>query len=38
MRADYGIGFGLGKPAMNALYEHHMDSIRFGIGVLTAFC
>ena len=20
---------------MNALYEHHMDSIRFGIGVLT---
>jgi hypothetical protein len=21
---------------MNALYEHHMDSIRFGIGVLTA--
>jgi hypothetical protein len=26
----YGVGFGSGEPAMNAFYEHHKDSIRFG--------
>jgi hypothetical protein len=34
VQADIGAacvaGFGSGKPAMNAFYEHHRDSVRFG--------
>src|SRR6476646_9414775 len=30
MAIDYPAGFGSGEPAMNAFYEHHRDSIRFG--------
>src|ERR1700737_3021128 len=30
MAIDYPAGFGSGEPAMNAFYEHHKDSIRFG--------
>jgi hypothetical protein len=30
MAEDYRPGFDRGEPAMNAFYEHHMDSIRFG--------
>jgi hypothetical protein len=39
MMAGYVVGLGSGEPAMNAFYEYHRDSIRFGyIGVLTGFC
>src|ERR1700686_1251236 len=30
MAMDYPAGFRSGEPAMNAFYEHHKDSIRFG--------
>ena len=30
MAIDYPAGFESGEPAMNAFYEHHKDSIRFG--------
>jgi hypothetical protein len=30
MRAGYLVGLGSGGPAMNAFYEHHRGSIRFG--------
>src|SRR6202023_1026542 len=30
MAIDYPAGFRPGEPAMNAFYEHHKDSIRFG--------
>jgi hypothetical protein len=30
MATDYRAGLGSGEPAMNAFYEHHKDSIRFG--------
>jgi hypothetical protein len=30
MSIDYPAGFDHGEPAMNAFYEHHKDSIRFG--------
>jgi len=30
MTIDYRAGFRSREPAMNAFYEHHKDSIRFG--------
>src|SRR6516162_8957861 len=30
MAIDYRAGFRSREPAMNAFYEHHKDSIRFG--------
>ena len=30
MAIDYPAGFRSGEPVMNAFYEHHKDSIRFG--------
>jgi hypothetical protein len=27
---NYPVGFGSEEPAMNAFYEHHKESIRFG--------